>query len=232
MPTRKPFIVTNRIPLTFPVSAIGLFMAVLSNIDAQSQSKWVFEQYNYIRQADASAFVPMVHFQTRNNWYGELRYNYEDAQTLSLFGGKTVSGGKSLTWSFTPMAGYSTGRFTGLSAGVNNEAEWKDFYFSAQSQYSIATKKDISNFFFNWSEAGYSFSDNFFSGIAMQYTRQFHKDYIEPGIVNGLCFRNFSIPFYVFNPLKGDCYFVLGLNYEYNLKKKNKFNKSNLQEIN
>jgi hypothetical protein len=166
--------------------------------------------------------VPMVHFQTKNNWYGELRYNYEDAQTLSFFGGKTLNGGKSLTWSFTPMAGYSTGKFTGVSAGINNDAEWKDFYFSAQSQYSVATKKDIANFFFNWSEAGYSFSDNFYSGIAMQYTRQQQKGYLEPGIVSGLCFRNFSLPFYVFNPLKSDCYFVLGLNYEYNLKKKSK----------
>ena len=222
MPFRKPFSVTNRIPLTLPVSAIGLFVAVLITSNAQSQSKWVFEQYNYIRQPDASVFVPMVHFQTRNNWYGELRYNYEDVQTLSFFGGKTVNGGKSLTWSFTPIAGYSTGKFTGVSAGINNEAEWKDFYFSAQSQYSMATKKDIANFFFNWSEAGYSFSDFFYSGIAMQYTWQQQKSYLEPGIVNGLCFRNFSLPFYVFNPLKSDCYFVLGLNYEYNLKKKSK----------
>jgi hypothetical protein len=118
MPFRKPFIVVNRIPLTLPVSAIGLLIAVLSTIDAQSQSKWVFEQYNYIRQQDASAFVPMVHFQTKNNWYGELRYNYEDAQTLSVFGGKTITGGKSLAWSFTPMVGYSTGNFTGVSAGM------------------------------------------------------------------------------------------------------------------
>jgi len=222
MPSRKPFIVTNRIPPTLPVSAIGLLVAVLITVNARSQSKWVFEQYNYIRQPEASAFVPMVHFQTRNNWYGELRYNYEDAQTLSFFGGKTVNGGKSLTWSFTPIAGYSTGKFTGVSAGINNEAEWKDFYFSAQSQYSMATKKDKANFFFNWSEAGYSFSDFFYSGIAMQYTWQQQKGFLEPGIVNGLCFRNLSFPFYVFNPLKGDCYFVLGLNYEYNLKKKPK----------
>ena len=222
MPCRKPHTATNRIPLTVSVGAIGLFMAVLSASVAKAQSKWVFEQYNYIRQPEASAFVPMIHFQTKTNWYGELRYNYEDVQTLSLFGGRTVSGGNSLTWSFTPMAGYSTGKFTGVSAAVNNEAEWKDFYFSAQSQYSKATKADLANFFFNWSELGYSFSDFFYTGIAMQYTWQQQKGYLEPGIVNGICFRNFSLPFYVFNPLKSDCYFVLGLNYEYNLKKKNK----------
>jgi hypothetical protein len=222
MSGKKLFTSSNRIPLTNLVSAIGLFMAILSCLVASSQSKWVFEQYNYIRQPDASAFVPMVHFETKNNWYGELRYNYEDVQTLSLYGGKTFNGGRSFSWSFTPMVGYSTGRFTGVSAAMNNDAAWKDLYFSAQSQYSMATKTDMANFFFNWSEAGYSFSDHFYSGIAIQYTRQQQKDYLEPGIVNGLCFRNFSLPFYVFNPLKGDCYFVLGLNYEYNLKKKSK----------
>jgi hypothetical protein len=222
MPYKKLYTASNRIPLTVSVGVIGLFVAVLSASVATAQSKWVFEQYNYIRQPEESAFVPMVHFQAKNNWYGELRYNYEDAQTLSLFGGRTISGGNSLTWSFTPMAGYSIGKFTGVSAGVNNEAEWNDFYFSAQSQYSKATKTEISSFFFNWSEAGYAFSDYFYSGIAMQYTRQLKKGYLEPGIVAGLCFRNFSLPFYVFNPLKSDCYFVLGLNYEYNLKKKSK----------
>jgi hypothetical protein len=53
------------------------------------------------------------------------------------------------------MAGYCIGKFTGLSLATNAEVEWKDFYLSTQTQYSLATKKDIANFFFSWSEAGY-----------------------------------------------------------------------------
>jgi hypothetical protein len=164
----------------------------------------------------------MFHFQTKNNWYTELRYNYEEARTLSLFAGRTIEGGNKVTYTLIPMAGFSTGNFTGVSIGANTEAEWGNFYLSAQSQYSIATKKNISGFFFNWSELGYSISDYVYAGLAMQYTHQEREGYLEPGVVAGLSFKKISIPVYVFNPLSKGCYFIVGLNYEYSLSKKNK----------
>jgi len=202
------------------LAGMVLFLSICFSLPAQS--KLGFEHYNYIRQPENAAFVPMFHFQTKNNWYTELRYNYEEAETISLFAGKTFEGGNKLTYTLTPMTGFSSGRFTGVSIGANTEAEWKNFYLSAQSQYSIATKNNIPSFFFNWSEVGYNISDHVYAGVAMQYTHQEKAGYFEPGLVAGISFKKVSVPVYVFNPFSKGCYFILGLNYEYNLSKKTK----------
>jgi hypothetical protein len=54
----------------------------------------------------------------------------------------------------------------------------------------------------------------------MQYTRQIDNNSFEPGFVAGLEIKNFSFPVYVFSPFRSGCYFVVGISYEYNLKKK------------
>ena len=187
---------------------------------AFTQAKSGIENYNQLSRGNEYVWMPVVHYEAKKGMYAELRYNYEDLKTFSIYGGKTFTGGTDLKHSITPMAGYCIGKFTGLSLATNAEAEWKDFYLSTQTQYSIATKKDIANFFFSWSEAGYNISRNFFAGLAIQYTRQQGADDIQPGFVAGLDFKNLSIPFYLFSPFQPGRYVVLGFIYEYHLKRK------------
>ena len=192
-------------------------------LDVAAQWKAGIEQYKYIGTQSAGSVVPTIHIQSSNNWYAELRYNYEDAETLSLYGGKTFAGGSGLDYNITPMVGFSTGKFTGVSFAAKAETRWENFYLSSETQYSMAIKNNTTNFFFSWSELGYNISSNFFGGLAMQYTRQEGISNFEPGLVAGVSIKNISFPFYVFSPSRPDGYFILGLNYEYNLKKKNKF---------
>lgn len=184
-----------------------------------AQAKGGVENYNFWSQGEKHVWVPVVHYETKKGIYAELRYNYEDVKTLSIFGGKIISG-KSSVFSITPMFGFSVGQFSGISVAVNAEAELNNFFFSSETQYSISTKKEGSNFLFNWSEVGYSVSSNLFAGLSLQYTLQEEAGVVEPGLMAGLSFKNFSFPVYVFNPFKKDQYIVLGLNYEYQLKKK------------
>ena len=142
----------------------------------------------------------------------------EDVRTLSLFGGKTISGGKSLQYSITPLVGFSAGNFTGVSLAANAEIDWMNFYISSQTQYSIATKQNIADFLFSWSELGYNISSKFFGGLAIQYTRQVGINNVEPGFVAGINLKKISIPCYVFNPSNPDRYFVVGLNFEFDYK--------------
>lgn len=180
------------------------------------------ESYNLLSQGKDYVWMPVIHYQTEKGFYTELRYNYEDVQTLSLFAGKTFFTGSKLGCTLTPMLGLSTGNFSGASVAVNAEADWKNFYLSTQTQYSAATRKGVSNFFFSWSELGYNLSRSFFAGVALQYTRQEGVSYTEPGIVAGLSFKNFSLPFYLFKPFQTDQYIIVGLNFEYSLKAKKK----------
>ena len=191
-------------------------------LNSTGQSKWVIENYNYFGQPGAGAVVPMIHFETKRNWYAELRYNYEDNKTISLFAGKSFKGGSSFSYSITPLAGFSAGNFTGVSLGINADAEWKKIYLSSQTQYSMGIKKDEANFFFTWSELGYNISNHFFGGIAIQYTGTAVVNNFEPGFVAGFELNNFSFPVYVFSPFQDSRYFIVGVNYEYSLKKKKK----------
>lgn len=189
---------------------------------AFTQAKSGIENYSLLSQGKEYIRMPIIHYQTEKGIYTELRYNYEDVQTLSLFAGKTFAGGNVLKYSLTPMAGFSTGRFTGVSLATNGDIVWKNFYLSSQTQYSRSTKKSTADFIFSWSELGYSISDKYFGGIAIQYTRQQGKSDVEPGFVTGLNFKNISIPVYIFSPLKTGRYFLVGLNYECDFKKKRK----------
>lgn len=199
-----------------------LFFTSIMLMQFKAPAQWAgeIELYKYIGTGAEGSFQPLAHIRSPNNWYGEIRYNYEDAQTLSFYGGKTFSGSKLVEYSITPMVGYSKGVFTGFSLAVNTDAEWGKFYFSAQSQYSISSKIKDDTFLFSWSELGYSITDHFFTGFSLQYTRTICQTDLEPGIVTGVCFKNFEIPFYIFKPLRSERYFVLGLSYEFNLGKK------------
>jgi hypothetical protein len=197
-----------------------LLLLCLFYSTAFTQAKSGVENYNLLSSGNEYVWMPVFHHQAKNGIYTELRYNYEDLRTLSIYGGKTFAGGKKLQFNLTPMLGYSAGRFTGVSLAMNAEVEWKGFYFSSQTQYSMATKQSSDDFFFSWSESGYNISDNFFTGVAIQYTRQQGISEADPGFVAGINFKNFSIPAYAFNPFQPGRYFIVGLNYEFDFKKK------------
>ncbi len=197
-----------------------IIWSMLMQLSLPAQSKWGFENYQYLGRPGTGTVVPMMHLETRNKWYAGVRYNYEADQTISLFGGKTISrtGEVSLKW--TPMLGVSAGQFVGFTLAMNADVEWRNFYFSSQTQQSIAAEASSEGFFFTWSELGYTISRHVFSGLALQYTLQASYQDVEPGIVAGVGFQHISFPFYIFSPFSNKRYFVLGLNYELNVKKR------------
>ena len=187
-----------------------------------SQAKTGVENYSLLSRGDNYVWMPVIHYQSKKGIYAELRYNYEELNTVSLYGGKTFAGGKELQFSITPMIGFAVGDFNGVSFATNTEVEWKNIYLSAQSQFSMSTKTGEPDFFFSWSELAYNFSKNIFGGLAIQYTRQQGLNETEPGVVAGVNLKDFSIPVYVFNPFSSKPYFIVGLNYEFNFNGKQK----------
>jgi len=171
-----------------------------------------FEEFCYTGQPLASALVSRAWYQGDDKWYGEVRYNYEEVQTLSLYGGKTFSRKEDLSWSFTPFAGLVMGKLKGGSGGVNLSLEYKKLIFSSTSQYTFSAEDRYCNFFFSWSELGCQVSEGFYAGLAMQQTR-LYKTAVkwEPGIQLGFSFKKWTIPFYIFNPTSNKKYFVSGV---------------------
>jgi len=201
-----------------------ILLIIISSILMQhkiaAQSKWGIENYNYLGLPGASAIVPVMHFETAGKLYGELRYNYEAEQTVTVLGGRSFKKEGDLSLRITPLAGFSAGTFTGITVAVHTEMEWKNFYFSSQTQQSIGTKKISDGFFFSWSELGYTVREHFFAGAAMQYTSRKGEKDLEPGIVAGLNFKSFSFPCYLFKPFQPGTHIVLGINYEWSSRKR------------
>lgn len=164
--------------------------------------------------------MPVIHFQSGKGAYAEIRYNYEDDETISFFAGRSFSTGQQFQITVTPMLGISAGRFKGLSLGANADAEWKNWFVSTQMQFSKSFSKTNGDFFFCWTEAGLNFSGSFFAGPAFQFTRQSGLSEFEPGMLAGFSFGNVTIPFYLFRVFSRDQYIILGVNYEYQFGKK------------
>lgn len=184
----------------------------------QERQSLGIEYYQYGSAVSKNSMVPVVNFTTKENEYAECRYNYEEVNTFSVFGGKIMEGGKVFRYRFIPMIGFSAGEFTGISLATKTECEWKNFFLSAEMQYSVSCKKDQPSFIFNWSELGYTLSDYFFLGASFQYLVENKFGRIEPGFMGGVSFKKITMPVYVFSPFKSSRYFVFGVNYSFTFK--------------
>lgn len=171
------------------------------------------EKYAQLETGKNVYVMPMVSFENRKGWYGELRYNYEEAETVSLHLGKSFSKEGDIIYTFTPLAGIVAGKLNGLVAGINADISWRKFFAVAASQYAISYKTSTENFFYNWSEAGYNISDHVYAGLSLQYTAQAGYQSLEPGILVGANFKNLSFPCYVFNPFRSGTYVVMGITF-------------------
>lgn len=197
--------------------------AILFAVQLPAQARSGMENYHQVGEEQSYLWIPMLHYTSGKGYYAELRYNYEDAGTVSLFAGKSFSLKRNkFSGTLTPMLGYSAGNFQGLSIALNTEISIGGFYFSSQMQYSRDLVNSQGNFYFNWSEAGFDLSERVYAGLAFQYTRQCAGGDFEPGIVIGLNAGDFSFPVYLFRPFGKHPFVMAGLNYEFRLKSKNK----------
>jgi hypothetical protein len=183
------------------------------------QPKLGIEHYQYWSAISKTSMVPVVNFTTKKKGYAECRYNYEEVNSFSVFGGKIIEGGKDFQYRFIPMLGISAGDFAGVSVATKTHIEWQRFFLSAEMQYSASFQNKRSNFIFNWSELGYGVSDFFFCGVSMQYLITDKSGNVEPGLMAGVNYKKITFPLYVFSPFKNSRYFVLGVNFAFTINK-------------
>jgi len=189
-------------------------------LNVSAQLKGGIEHYSYFGDNAALTMEPVLHIQTAGGAYGELRYNYEKKDAISFNAGKAFFIPGKLSTTLTPMLGIVAGSMKGCNLALNQETEWRNFFFSSQSQYCRSFSKEQPDFFFSWSESGYNISPVVFTAIALQCRNQAKNWDIEPGIMSGINLKNISVSFYVFNPLCLDSYFIAGLKYECYLTKR------------
>jgi hypothetical protein len=202
---------------------IFLFLAVYANCQntyPQSTDTLSITPYSF----SASAFYYFIPFERNtvtligtadiNKLHFESRYNYEDRNTGSVFGGYRFETGKNLQLSVIPMAGIVFGNTDGIAAGLEFELTYKRFGYYAEQEYIFDLHSKSNNFLYVWGEISYSFFDSFSAGICYQKTKVYQNQLdLQRGLFGSFSWRRFDISAYYFNPLSNDHLFIAALSY-------------------
>jgi hypothetical protein len=176
---------------------------------------FVVSGYGSIVPDDQSYFTPM--FSADHKWlHLEARYNYEDLQTASLWGGYNFHVGEKVKLDATPMFGVVFGNTTAVAPGYEVSLTWKRLYLSTQGEYVVNTDDSTKNFFYSWDEVVYSPRDWFHAGLALQHTRAYKTPVdLQPGVSAGFVYRRWDFTTYVFDAGLTAPNVVLGLAYSF-----------------
>ena len=182
-----------------------LLISLLFSANAMAQVSVGIEQIYYFEKTGDFSMGPIVQIQNRNHWYAEMRYNYEDKETGSLYLGRVFSKEGALSYSIVPIFGGVVGRFKGGSAGLNMEIDYKGFLFATQSQYTFSSVGETQNFYYSWSELAYQPCKWAYGGLSLQetYLPQTQENEANPGFVLGIMYKNWTVPVYAFRTSSG-----------------------------
>jgi len=170
---------------------------------------------------DASAlfyFIPEDFFilpivkADKNKLHLEMRYNYEDRNTYSVFGGYNFTGGKKIEYTITPMLGAVLGNSDGIAPGLEMDFTLGKFELYSEMEYLIEFNDKSNGYLYNWTEITFAPRDWLWIGITGQRTRLYQSSLdIQRGILGGLSWGNFSATGYLFNTFSEDTFVLVSL---------------------
>jgi hypothetical protein len=201
--------------------SLALF-ANCQNTDSRPTDTVTIKPYSF----SASAFYYFVPYEKNtitligtadiSKFHFESRYNYEDRNTGSVFGGYRFETGKNLQLSVIPMAGFVFGNTDGIAAGLEFELTYKRFGYYAEQEYIFDLHSKSNNFLYVWGEISYSFFDSFAAGICYQKTKVYQNQLdLQRGLFGSFSWRRFDLGAYYFNPLSNDHLFIASLSYSF-----------------
>lgn len=145
-----------------------------------------------------------------NSIHMEARYNYEDQQTISLFGGYRFETGKKLVLGATPLLGIVLGNTNAIAPGLEIDITWKIFDFYSENEYVFDFEGKENNYFYSWSELAVTPFTNFRTGLAADRTRLFQSELeLQLGVFAQYSFWKITAGMHYFNPI-ADEYFLIG----------------------
>ena len=140
----------------------------------------------------------------------EVRYNYEDLRTASVWMGYTLAGGSTITWELTPMLGGVFGRTNGIAPGVRGSLAWWKIEFYSEGEYVFDAGNSDDSYFYNWSELSLAPVDWLRIGMVTQRTRVYEMGrYIQRGFLAGVTYKGLDVTTYVLDPDRGEATIVV-----------------------
>jgi hypothetical protein len=141
----------------------------------------------------------------------EVRFNYEDLDTASVWAGRTFTVGERLALEITPMGGAVFGNTNGVALGYAGSFAWRQLDVSSETEYVFASG-DAESFLYTWSELGWSPAPWFRGGLSVQRTKVYQTEFdIQRGFFGAFTAGRWEFSTYVFNPDADDPTFVFGV---------------------
>jgi hypothetical protein len=165
------------------MTRLATLLIMLASLQALAQhevvkaaSDWRFSAWAemFIIPGEQDYFNPTF-YARHNNLHLEARYNYEDAQTTSLWAGRRFVFGESVKFVIVPMGGVVFGNTNGLAPGLEMEVTWKklDFYSESEQVFDFNTKDN--NFYYQYGEVAFRPIHALRFGAVVQRTRLFES---------------------------------------------------------
>lgn len=200
---------------------ILLFVCMIFSVKAQVNDSLISKPWtlnadaNFYLIPDNFIFLPVIRAD-KNHLHLEARYNYEDFNTFSAWGGYNFYGGKKLEYTITPMFGGVVGTSNGIAAGLEVDLAFKKFELWSESEYLYSVDDVAYNFVYNWTDLTYAPKDWFWFGISGQKTRLVETEVeINRGLILGAGFKNFELTGYLYNLGFDQKYFLVTFSYKY-----------------
>ena len=165
----------KRVVLSLFVMVFAFVSATKAQDNNTEKPKW-----NHYFEADLyfedDFYVLPMYRADRNHLHLEARYNYEDFQTFSTWGGYNFFGGDKLEYFVTPMAGVAFGNTNGFVAGAEMTFTLGGFELYNESEYLAGFESKDDNFFYAWTDLTYSPTDWLWVGLSSQVTKPYKTE--------------------------------------------------------
>lgn len=172
--------------------------------------------FYYFFPGSANNTVTLIGYLDYKSLHLEPRYNYEGQNSGSVFAGYKFELEGKVSLAATPMLGLVFGSLKGFAPGMELEVSYKNFDFYTENEYVIDQSGSQYNYFYTWTELGFSPVEKFRAGISAQRTRLYVTGLdIQRGIFAEYSFWKPTAGLHYFNPFSTEYFFIASLNIEW-----------------
>jgi hypothetical protein len=139
----------------------------------------------------------------------ELRYNYEDLETLALFAGWRIETGEAVTADIVPMLGGVVGDTDGIAPGLELDVAWQRLAWYAEAEYLFDLDDRDDDFFYAWSTLTYGLTDWLDAGLVTERSKLVDTDYsVQRGLALEVTRGILGFSLYAYNIGDGDDFYA------------------------
>lgn len=133
-----------------------------------------------------------------NKFYGEVRYNYDQINTIGVYLGYQFSIGKKQQHNLIPQIGFLYGDYVGTSFQFYYQLLHSKFEINFQNQYGLSFN-NLSSFYYNWSDIQFKVRKKINFGSSIQIYKDKNSKYIDLGALVTYKSNNWTVALYSFN---------------------------------